>query len=54
VSEDGREEEWAPPPQYGIEIGTDPLDRPARNSVGGWPYLDDGQELTLSRAPTPS
>ncbi|WP_327325639.1 hypothetical protein OG735_26555 [Streptomyces sp. NBC_01210] len=31
-------------PAYMIEIGTEPLDRPARNSVGGWPFLDDGQE----------
>ncbi|CAM5584796.1 hypothetical protein [Streptomyces griseomycini] len=37
-------EDWAVPPQYGIEVGTEPLDRPARNSVGGWPYFDDGQE----------
>jgi|UniRef100_A0AAU3HQ44 hypothetical protein len=28
-------------PAYTIEIGTEPLDRPTRNSVGGWPFLDD-------------
>ncbi|MFF3893904.1 hypothetical protein ACFYY3_12070 [Streptomyces sp. NPDC001812] len=44
MSEDGLEDEWAPPPEYEIEIGTEPLERPARNSVGGWPYFDDGQE----------
>ncbi|MFI2413741.1 hypothetical protein [Streptomyces sp. NPDC018947] len=32
------------PPAYAVEVGTEPLDRPARNSVGGWPCLDDGQE----------
>ncbi|MGW1494045.1 hypothetical protein [Streptomyces sp. NPDC002402] len=31
-------------PAYMIEVGTEPLDRPTRNSVGGWPFLDDGQE----------
>ncbi len=31
-------------PAYAIEIGTEPLDRPARNSVGGRPFLDAGQE----------
>ncbi|MFJ7243642.1 hypothetical protein ACIQWA_03240 [Kitasatospora sp. NPDC098652] len=30
-------------PAYEIEIGTEPLDQPARNSVGGWPFLDDDQ-----------
>ncbi|MFH8804544.1 hypothetical protein ACH4F6_34120 [Streptomyces sp. NPDC017936] len=44
MSEDGLEEGWTPPPGYLVEIGTEPLDRPARNSVGGWPCLDDGQE----------
>ncbi|MGW4023878.1 hypothetical protein [Streptomyces sp. NPDC005009] len=44
MSEHGLEEEWVASPRYGIEIGTEPLDRPARNSVGGWPYFDDGQE----------
>ncbi|MET4660569.1 MULTISPECIES: hypothetical protein [Streptomyces] len=44
MSQDGLEVEWAPPSEYKIEIGTEPLDRPARNSVGGWPYFDDGQE----------
>ncbi|MGJ3560719.1 hypothetical protein ACR6C2_29165 [Streptomyces sp. INA 01156] len=44
MSEDGLEDEWAPPPEYEIEIGTEPLERPARNSVGGWPCFDDGQE----------
>ncbi|MGW3492398.1 hypothetical protein [Streptomyces sp. NPDC001020] len=31
-------------PAHAIEVGTEPLDRPARNSVGGWPFLDDAQE----------
>ncbi|KAB2976665.1 hypothetical protein F8R89_34445 [Streptomyces sp. SS1-1] len=31
-------------PAYEVEIGTEPLDRPARNSVGGWPHLDPGQD----------
>jgi hypothetical protein len=31
-------------PGYAIDVGAEPLDRPARNSVGGWPFLDDGQE----------
>ncbi|MEU2896053.1 hypothetical protein ACWC4E_28915 [Streptomyces sp. NPDC001273] len=44
MSDDGPDEEWVAPPEYGIEIGTEPLDRPARDSVGGWPYFDDGQE----------
>ncbi|MFJ2948255.1 hypothetical protein ACIO8H_11540 [Streptomyces sp. NPDC087226] len=44
MSEDGLEEEWSLPPEYEIEIGAEPLDRPARNSVGGRPYFDDDQE----------
>ncbi|WP_198659054.1 hypothetical protein [Nocardiopsis sp. FIRDI 009] len=37
------------PPQeafaaYTIEIGAEPLEWPSRNSVGGWPFLDEGQE----------
>lgn len=44
MSEDGVEEAWAELPEYRVEIGTEPLDRPARNSMGGWPYFDDGQE----------
>ncbi|MER6982091.1 hypothetical protein [Streptomyces carpinensis] len=31
-------------PAYAIEVGTEPLARPTRNSVGGWPFLDEGQE----------
>ncbi|KUJ67827.1 hypothetical protein ACZ90_25040 [Streptomyces albus subsp. albus] len=31
-------------PAYAIEVGTEPLTRPTRNSVGGWPFLDEGQE----------
>ncbi|UYQ63989.1 hypothetical protein [Streptomyces peucetius] len=31
-------------PAYMVEVGTESLDRPARNSVGGRPFLDDGQE----------
>ncbi|MFU9032962.1 MULTISPECIES: hypothetical protein [Streptomyces] len=31
-------------PAYAIEVGTEPLDRPMRNSVGGWAFLADGQE----------
>ncbi|MFI6520445.1 hypothetical protein ACIBF1_33180 [Spirillospora sp. NPDC050679] len=31
-------------PAHTIEIGTEPLDRPARNSVGGRPFLDDDQD----------
>ncbi|MFI9354908.1 hypothetical protein [Streptomyces lydicus] len=27
-----------------IEIGTEPLEHPTRNSVGGWPFFDEGQE----------
>ncbi|WP_240123369.1 hypothetical protein [Streptomyces sp. MUM 136J] len=34
----------APLAAYVLEVGTEPLDRPARNSVGGWPFLDEGQE----------
>ncbi|GAB2819078.1 hypothetical protein GCM10027073_58020 [Streptomyces chlorus] len=35
---------WAALPAYKVEIGTEPLDRPARDSLGGWPFLDDDQE----------
>ncbi|MEU7318592.1 hypothetical protein [Streptomyces sp. NPDC007083] len=31
-------------PAYAIEVGTEVLARPARNSVGGRPFLDEGQE----------
>ncbi|MEU5873849.1 hypothetical protein AB0A73_20110 [Glycomyces sp. NPDC047369] len=31
-------------PAYVIEIGTEPLAGPARDSLGGWPYLAEGQE----------
>ncbi|MFQ6198651.1 hypothetical protein [Streptomyces sp. NPDC000405] len=31
-------------PAYAVEVGTEPLIVPARNSVGGWPYLDQAQE----------
>lgn len=31
-------------PAHAIEVGTDTLDRPARNSMGGWPFLDEAQE----------
>ncbi|GAA4581054.1 hypothetical protein GCM10023176_61400 [Micromonospora coerulea] len=31
-------------PVHAVEVGTEPLDGPMRNSVGGWPFLDDGQE----------
>ncbi|MFI6875562.1 hypothetical protein ACIBL6_19180 [Streptomyces sp. NPDC050400] len=27
-----------------IEVGSEALDRPARNSAGGWPFLDDDQD----------
>ncbi|MFF1449828.1 hypothetical protein ACFVYF_17065 [Streptomyces sp. NPDC058274] len=32
------------PAAYEIEVGAEPLDRPARNSMGGWPFLDDSQK----------
>lgn len=32
------------PSAYEVAIGTEPLARPARNSVGGWPFLDPGQD----------
>ncbi|MFF0303947.1 hypothetical protein ACFYTV_25005 [Streptomyces sp. NPDC004562] len=32
------------PSAYELAIGTEPLARPARNSVGGWPFLDPGQD----------
>ncbi|WP_322657303.1 hypothetical protein [Streptomyces justiciae] len=44
MSDGGVEEMWAPPPAYRVETGTEPLDRPARNSLGGWPCFDDDQE----------
>ncbi|TVL88684.1 hypothetical protein CD790_30315 [Streptomyces sp. SAJ15] len=31
-------------PAYAVEVGTEPLVRPARNSVGGWPFLDEAQD----------
>lgn len=31
-------------PAYAIDVGTEALGKPARNSVGGWPFLDEGQE----------
>ncbi|MDH2394004.1 hypothetical protein QCN29_35710 [Streptomyces sp. HNM0663] len=31
-------------PAYALEVGTELLDRPVRNSVGGWPFPGDGQE----------
>ncbi|MFE9173320.1 hypothetical protein ACFYNZ_28290 [Streptomyces kebangsaanensis] len=31
-------------PAYAIEVGTEPLARPTRNSVGGRPFLDEDQE----------
>ncbi|GGK21503.1 hypothetical protein GCM10011583_61870 [Streptomyces camponoticapitis] len=34
-------------PAHAIEVGTGPLDKPARNSVGGWPFLDEAQEWPL-------
>ncbi|MCK7622415.1 hypothetical protein MUU72_04670 [Streptomyces sp. RS10V-4] len=30
-------------PAYEMDVGTEPLAGPARNSVGGWPFLDEGQ-----------
>ncbi|MEV0171096.1 hypothetical protein AB0I00_08195 [Streptomyces sp. NPDC050803] len=33
----------APLPAHAIEVGPEPLREPARNSVGGWPFLDDTQ-----------
>jgi hypothetical protein len=29
---------------YAVEVGTEPLAGPGRNSVGGWPFLAEGQE----------
>jgi hypothetical protein len=29
---------------YAIEVGTEPLAGPTRNSVGGWPCFEEGQE----------
>ncbi|WP_207958241.1 hypothetical protein [Streptomyces sp. YIM 98790] len=34
----------APVPAYRAVVGDEPLTGPVRNSVGGWPYLDAGQE----------
>ncbi|MGW3909978.1 hypothetical protein ACWEBX_00380 [Streptomyces sp. NPDC005070] len=31
-------------PAHTIEVGTERLERPARNSVGGWPFLDDADD----------
>ncbi|MBW1603165.1 hypothetical protein JJV70_13835 [Streptomyces sp. JJ66] len=31
-------------PAYALVVGSEPLDRPARNSIGGWPFLDEGQQ----------
>lgn len=31
-------------PAYAVEVGTEPLVRPARNSVGGRPFLDQAQD----------
>ena len=31
-------------PAHAIEVGTEALARPTRNSVGGWPFLDAGQK----------
>ncbi|MET8170092.1 hypothetical protein ABZT34_38655 [Streptomyces sp. NPDC005329] len=31
-------------PAYTVEVGTEPLVRPARNSVGGRPFLDQAQD----------
>ncbi|MGW8353314.1 hypothetical protein [Streptomyces wedmorensis] len=30
-------------PAHAIEVGTEPLARPMRNSVGGWPFLNEDQ-----------
>ncbi|MEU8762700.1 hypothetical protein [Streptomyces sp. NPDC048659] len=29
---------------YAIEVADAPLDRPRRDSIGGWPFLDEGEE----------
>ncbi|MFJ3728879.1 hypothetical protein ACIPYQ_40855 [Streptomyces sp. NPDC090045] len=31
-------------PAYAIEVGTEPLQRPTRNSLGGWPFFEAGQQ----------
>lgn len=31
-------------PAHAVEVGTGPLVRPARNSVGGRPFLDQAQD----------
>jgi hypothetical protein len=31
-------------PAHAVEVGTEPLARPERNSVGGRPFLDEAQE----------
>ncbi|WP_239647863.1 YwqG family protein [Nocardiopsis ganjiahuensis] len=31
-------------PAYAVDVGSEVLERPARNSIGGWPFLDEGQE----------
>ncbi|GAA1933876.1 hypothetical protein [Kitasatospora viridis] len=30
-------------PAYAVEVGVEPLGGPVRDSVGGWPFLDEGQ-----------
>ncbi|MEV5340162.1 hypothetical protein AB0K93_17010 [Streptomyces sp. NPDC052676] len=30
-------------PAYRVEVGDEDLEQPARDSVGGWPYLEEGQ-----------
>ncbi|MER6115018.1 hypothetical protein [Streptomyces sp. NPDC001743] len=44
MGEQGAGEQSAVLPAYAIEVGADVLDRPVRDSVGGRPFLDDGQE----------
>ncbi|HEX2142947.1 MAG TPA: hypothetical protein VHG10_00410 [Glycomyces sp.] len=31
-------------PAYALEVGTEPLAGPARNSLGGWPFLAEGRD----------
>ncbi|WP_017583289.1 hypothetical protein [Nocardiopsis valliformis] len=31
-------------PAYAVDVGSEVLDRPTRNSIGGWPFLNEGQE----------
>lgn len=42
--ENGGMRVWDTMSAHEVEVGTEALSRPARNSVGGWPFLDDGQE----------